>query len=53
MRNPIPVRPRHRHKAVTTHLLRQREGIPYEIQRVHCTECRRVLDEKFLRRAVA
>ena len=40
-------------KAVTTHLLRQRKGIPYEIERVLCSECRHVLDEKQLRRAAA
>jgi hypothetical protein len=53
MRNPIQFRPPHRHKAVTTHLLRQREGVPYEVERKLCSECRRVLDEKPLRRAAA
>jgi hypothetical protein len=53
MRKPIPLRAPHRHKAVTTHFLRQRQGIPYEIERVLCSECRRVLDERQLRRAAA
>jgi hypothetical protein len=51
MRKPIQFRSRHRHKAVTTHLLRQRDGIPYEVERVHCADCRRVLGERALRRA--
>jgi hypothetical protein len=53
MRNPIPFRAPHRHQAVTRYLLRQRAGIPYEVARVQCSECRRVLDEKPLRRAAA
>jgi hypothetical protein len=53
MRKPSPGRGPHRHKAVTTHLLRQHDGIPYEVERVLCSECRRVLEEKQLRRAAA
>jgi hypothetical protein len=53
MRKPIPFRPPHEHKAVTTYLLKQREGIPYEVARVQCSECSRVLDERQLRRAAA
>jgi hypothetical protein len=53
MRKPIPFRVPHRHRAVTQYLLRQLEGIPYEIERVECSECRRVLGEKPLRRAAA
>jgi hypothetical protein len=53
MRNPIPFRAPHRHKAVTHYLLRQREGIPYEVARVECRDCRRVLEEKPVRRAAA
>ena len=34
MRNPIPFRAPHRHTRVTTYALRQREGIPYEVERV-------------------
>jgi hypothetical protein len=43
----------HRHEAVTLHALRQREGIPYEVERVVCLACRRVLSERTLRRAAA
>ena len=43
----------HRHTAVTRHALRQRAGIPYEVERVVCTACRRVLTERPLRRAAA
>lgn len=53
MRKPIPFRLPHEHKAVTTYLLKQREGIPYEVARVQCSECSRVLDERQLRRAAA
>jgi hypothetical protein len=53
MRKPTPFQAPHRHKAVTTHYLAQREGIPYEMQRVACSECRRVIEEKQLRRAAA
>jgi hypothetical protein len=43
----------HRHDAVKRHALRQREGIPYEVERVVCLGCRRVLSERTLRRAAA
>jgi NMD protein affecting ribosome stability and mRNA decay len=43
----------HRHTAVTTHLLRQRAGVPYEVERKICSSCRRVIDERPLRRAAA
>jgi hypothetical protein len=43
----------HRHEAVTLHALRQREGIPYEVERMVCLGCRRVLSERTLRRAAA
>jgi hypothetical protein len=38
---------------VTTHVLRQREGVPYEVERRICAECRRVLEERPVRRAAA
>ena len=53
MRNPIPFRAPHRHTKVTTYALRQREGIPYEVERVRCTQCKRLLEERPLRRAAA
>jgi hypothetical protein len=43
----------HRHSALVTHALRQRAGVPYEVERTVCVECRRVLDERPLRRAAA
>lgn len=50
----FPIRPRaHRHTEVTTHVLRQRDGIPYEVERKVCSDCRRILDEQPLRRAAA
>jgi hypothetical protein len=44
---------RHRHKAVVVHALRQRAGIPYEVERKVCSACERVLDERPVRRAAA
>jgi hypothetical protein len=43
----------HKHTAVKEHLLRQRRGIPYEIERTRCAACRQVLEERPLRRAAA
>jgi hypothetical protein len=43
----------HRHTQATTHVLRQRDGIPYEVERIVCRSCGRVLDERPLRRAAA
>jgi hypothetical protein len=47
-RNPL-----HRHSGVRTYVLLQRLGIPYEFERTVCSECRRVLDERPLKRAAA
>jgi NMD protein affecting ribosome stability and mRNA decay len=44
---------RHRHTEVTTHVLRQHAGVPYEVERKVCSSCQRVLNEKTLRRAAA
>ena len=43
----------HRHTGVRTYLLLQRLGVPYEVERTVCSECRRVLDERRLKRAAA
>jgi hypothetical protein len=43
----------HRHHAVTTHALRQQAGVPYEVERTVCADCRRVLAERTVRRAAA
>jgi hypothetical protein len=43
----------HKHTSVTLHAITQRSGVPYEIERRVCTDCKRVLDEKPLRRAAA
>ena len=53
MRKPIPFRAPHRHTKVMSYTLRQREGIPYEVERVHCSQCSRLLGERPLRRAIA
>ncbi|HEY7018453.1 MAG TPA: hypothetical protein VH297_08280 [Gaiellaceae bacterium] len=43
----------HRHTGVRTFVLRQRFGIPYEVERTVCSECGRVLDERPVKRAAA
>jgi hypothetical protein len=43
----------HKHTTVVQHAIRQRSGVPYEIERRVCSSCREVLDEKPLRRAAA
>jgi RNase P subunit RPR2 len=43
----------HRHTGVRNYVLRQRLGIPYEVERTVCSECGRVLDERPLKRAAA
>jgi hypothetical protein len=43
----------HRHTEVTKHVLRQRAGVPYEVERKMCSSCREVLDERLLRRTAA
>jgi hypothetical protein len=43
----------HRHNGVRTFVLLQRLGIPYEVERTVCSECRRVLDERPVKRAAA
>ena len=45
--------PKHEHTVVTTHVLSQRAGVPYELERRVCAECLRVLAERWLRRAAA
>jgi RNase P subunit RPR2 len=46
-------KPLHRHTWVRTYVLHQRLGIPYEIERTVCSECRHVLDERPVKRAAA
>jgi hypothetical protein len=41
----------HTHTAVTTLVLKQRDGIPYEFERVVCDSCKQLLAERKVRRA--
>ncbi len=50
---PRRTRRLHVHKAVVTHAVRQRAGVPYEIEQHICLGCRSVLDERQLRRTAA
>jgi hypothetical protein len=43
----------HRHTSVQTHVLLQRLGVPYEVERTVCSACGEVLGERPLRRAAA
>ena len=44
---------RHKHSAVTVHAIRKRAGVPYHVERKVCSSCRRLLDEKTIKRAAA
>jgi hypothetical protein len=48
----IPKLP-HRHSRVTTVIVGQRAGIPYELERTTCSVCGQVLAERRLRRTAA
>ena len=44
----------HQHKQTSIkRAILRRSGIPFEVERKVCSECKRVLDEKPLRRAAA
>jgi hypothetical protein len=43
----------HEHVAKRVHVLLQRAGVPYEMERQVCEGCLRVLDEKPVKRAAA
>jgi NMD protein affecting ribosome stability and mRNA decay len=43
----------HRHRPVTTHVVVQRAGVPYELERRVCETCGRELAERSLKRAAA
>jgi hypothetical protein len=43
----------HRHTEVKTLAIRQRHGVPYEVERKVCTACAEVLDERPIKRAAA
>ena len=43
----------HKHNAVTTVAIRQRSGVPYQVERQVCADCHRLLDEKPVKRAAA
>jgi hypothetical protein len=49
----LPLQLPHRHEGVSIHVLVQREGIPWEIERTVCRQCAQVLSERPLRRAAA
>jgi hypothetical protein len=50
---PLSRKCTHSHRAVRTYVLGQRLGVPYEVERTVCAECRQVLEERALKRAAA
>jgi hypothetical protein len=43
----------HRHRAVSTHVVVQWNGVPYEVERMICSGCSRVISERRLGRTTA
>jgi hypothetical protein len=43
----------HEHTPVTTIVLLQRNGVPYEVERTFCFSCREVLAERPVKRTAA
>ena len=43
----------HQHVAKRVHVLQQKAGVPYEMERQVCADCARVLEEKTVKRAAA
>jgi hypothetical protein len=43
----------HRHRAVSRHVVVQRAGVPYELERTVCGECSKLLSERKLGRTAA
>jgi hypothetical protein len=50
---PLHRKRSHSHRGVRTYVLGQRLGIPYEVERTVCADCRQVLEERPLKRAAA
>jgi NMD protein affecting ribosome stability and mRNA decay len=49
-KQPIKV---HEHVAKRVHVLRQRAGVPYEVEQRVCADCSRVLGQTTVRRTAA
>lgn len=43
----------HRHTEVTIYVLRQRAGVPFQVERKVCSSCKQVLGERPVRRVAA
>ena len=43
----------HEHTAITIVAIRQRSGVPYQVERKVCADCRTLLEEKPVKRAAA
>jgi hypothetical protein len=49
----MAIRELHKHTAVTIRAIGRRNGVPYEVERQVCAQCRRLLREKPLKRTAA
>jgi hypothetical protein len=43
----------HEHVTKRVHVVLQRAGVPYEVERQVCVDCSQILDEKPVKRATA
>jgi hypothetical protein len=50
---PVTQKKKHEHRQVTVRVLSQRDGVPYEVERTLCVDCREIISERPLRRAAA
>ena len=41
----MTIRHLHQHDLTTIHILEQKDGVPYELEQVHCADCAEVLVE--------
>ena len=53
LREDVMTLRRHKHTAITVHAIRQRAGVPYHVERKVCSNCKRLLEEKTIKRAAA
>ena len=51
--NAMATKQLHKHTAVTKRVIRQLNGVPYEVERRVCADCRQLLDERPVKRAAA
>lgn len=45
--------PEHEHVVSVVHVVLPKAGVPYEVERRVCADCKRILDERPVKRAAA